>query len=184
MPNFTKKAIMSSFWKLLNDRPLNQITIKDIVEDCGINRNSFYYHYQDLPSLIEEIVEDLIKVTIEEHPTINTFEECLNMVINMVIDNKKAVYHIYNSVDHCILERYMLDITRYAVKTYIDTVSSQIDLDEKESQMIINYHCCELFGQIIKWLNGGMKDDVFLELHEFCELSQSVTQEYIKNKKS
>ena len=36
MPNFTKKAIKDSMKKLLNERPLNQITVKDIVEDCGI----------------------------------------------------------------------------------------------------------------------------------------------------
>ena len=53
MANFTRRAIKESFLKLLNQRPLNQITIKDIVEDCGINRNSFYYHFEDLPALVE-----------------------------------------------------------------------------------------------------------------------------------
>ena len=57
MPNFTEKAIKVSFMKLLNAQPLNQISVRDIVEECGINRNSFYYHYQDIPALIEEIVE-------------------------------------------------------------------------------------------------------------------------------
>ena len=42
--SLTKRAIRASFLKLLNERPLNKITVKDIVEDCGINRNSFYYH--------------------------------------------------------------------------------------------------------------------------------------------
>ena len=45
MANFTRKAIKEAFLKLLNQRPLSQITVKDIVEDCGINRNSFYYHF-------------------------------------------------------------------------------------------------------------------------------------------
>ena len=31
MPSFTRKAIMESFMKLLDARPLNKITIKDIV---------------------------------------------------------------------------------------------------------------------------------------------------------
>lgn len=66
MPNFTKKAIRESFIKLLNERPLNKITVKDIVEDCGVNRNSFYYHYQDLPALLEEIVSDEVKRIVEE----------------------------------------------------------------------------------------------------------------------
>ena len=54
MPNFTKKAIKETFIELLDERPLNKITVKDIVEACGINRNSFYYHFEDLPALVEE----------------------------------------------------------------------------------------------------------------------------------
>ena len=50
MPNFTQKAIKESFIKLLNDKPLHQITVKDIVEDCGVNRNTFYYHFTDIPT--------------------------------------------------------------------------------------------------------------------------------------
>ena len=41
MANFTKKAIRDSFVKLLNEKPISQITVKDIVEDCGVNRNTF-----------------------------------------------------------------------------------------------------------------------------------------------
>ena len=42
MPNFTKIAIQQSFMRLLGQRPITKITVKDIVEDCGINRNSFH----------------------------------------------------------------------------------------------------------------------------------------------
>ena len=51
MSAYTKQAIKNSFLKLLNDRPLNQVTVKAIVEDCGINRNTFYYHFTDIPAL-------------------------------------------------------------------------------------------------------------------------------------
>ena len=69
MPSFTRKAIMESFLKLLDARPLNKITIKDIVEDCGINRNTFYYHFEDIPALVEaalETVEQVSALTLEE----------------------------------------------------------------------------------------------------------------------
>ena len=46
MPPFAKREIKNSFIKLLTERPISQITVKDIVEDCGVNRNSFYYHFQ------------------------------------------------------------------------------------------------------------------------------------------
>ena len=66
MPNFTKQAIKASFWKLLNQQPLSQISVRTIVEDCGINRNSFYYHFQDIPSMIEEMIMDEANALIEK----------------------------------------------------------------------------------------------------------------------
>ena len=51
MAGFAKKAIRDSFIKLLNERPLSQITVRDIVDDCGVNRNTFYYYFQDISQL-------------------------------------------------------------------------------------------------------------------------------------
>lgn len=34
--NFTRKAIKDTFLKLLDEKPLNEITVKNIVEECGI----------------------------------------------------------------------------------------------------------------------------------------------------
>ena len=52
MPPFAKREIKNSFIKLLTELPISQITVKDIVEDCGVNRNSFYYHFQDIYDLL------------------------------------------------------------------------------------------------------------------------------------
>ena len=48
MAQFTRTAIVNSFIRLLNEKPLDKITVKDIVDDCGVNRNTFYYHFQDI----------------------------------------------------------------------------------------------------------------------------------------
>lgn len=180
MPNFTRKAIKDSFWKLLNQKPLNQITVKDIVLDCGINRNSFYYHFQDMPSLLEEIIEEIISTTIKEHPTVDTLEDGINVVVNFVLENKKAVYHIYNSIDHAIMEKYLLDIADYAVRKYMDTVSEELPVDEADKETIINYHKSECIGQVVLWLNSGMKDDIKEQIHDFCDMSIGLTEYMIK----
>ena len=54
MANFTKKAIKDTFISLLKTKPFNQITVKDIVDECGVNRNTFYYHYEDINDLLEQ----------------------------------------------------------------------------------------------------------------------------------
>jgi len=82
MTNFTKKAIKDTFIELLNDRPLSQITVKDIVEKCGINRNSFYYHFHDIPSLIEEIVTEEANRIIDKYKTLDSLEMGFNAAID------------------------------------------------------------------------------------------------------
>lgn len=158
MPNFTRRAIKESFLKLLNQRPLNQITVKDIVEDCGINRNSFYYHFADLPTLLEEIMAEQVSMLVESHPTIDSVQEGSDAIVEFVMRNKRAIYHIYNSLSRDVFERHLMEVCRYIVSTYLSTMLESTD--EADRATILRFHKCVCFGSIIDWLNGGMKDDV------------------------
>jgi len=51
--NITKRAIQEAFLAVLNEKSLGKITVKDITDRCGINRNTFYYHFADIPALAE-----------------------------------------------------------------------------------------------------------------------------------
>lgn len=63
----TRASIIAAFSQLLEERPLNKITVKDIVDRCDINRNTFYYHFQDIPALLQEMMEEKVNVLIENH---------------------------------------------------------------------------------------------------------------------
>ena len=51
----TKELIIQALLELLNERPLFRITVKDIVERCKVNRNTFYYHFRDIPDVVEYV---------------------------------------------------------------------------------------------------------------------------------
>ena len=93
----TERAIKTSFLKMLDERPLSQITVKDIVSDCGINRNSFYYHYADLPTLIESIITEETDKIIGGGEDFDSIEDCMDAVISFALDNRRAALHLYNS---------------------------------------------------------------------------------------
>lgn len=158
MPSFTRRAIKESFLKLLNQRPLNQITVKDIVEDCGINRNSFYYHFSDLPALVEEIMAEQVSAMVKNHPTVDSVQEGSDAIVEFVMHNKRAIYHIYNSVSRDVFERHLMEVCRYVVTTYLDGMLEEVE--EADRDAILRFHRCACFGSVIDWLNGGMKDDV------------------------
>lgn len=90
MANFTKNAIKSSFLKLLNERPLSQITVKDIVSDCGVNRNTFYYYFEDIPKLVEDIIVEDAEHIIQEFPSMALIEDCLNAMIDFSLKHGRC----------------------------------------------------------------------------------------------
>ena len=55
MSQMTKRALEASLKELLRHKPLDKITVRDIVDDCGVNRNTFYYYFQDIYAVLEEI---------------------------------------------------------------------------------------------------------------------------------
>ena len=64
MSIYTKKAIMDSFVKMLSQKSFDKITIKDIIEDCGLNRSTFYYYYEDIYALLEDVLQtELERIT-------------------------------------------------------------------------------------------------------------------------
>ena len=168
MPNFTKRAIKETFLRQLNQRPLSKITVKDIVEACGINRNSFYYHFEDLPALVEDIVAERVSELVERHPTIDSLEQCFDTLIEFVMQNKRAIYNVYNSVSRDIFERYLMEFCGYIVTTYVR--SSLSGEPEDDAAAVIRYHKCACFGTVIDWLNGGMEADIAAYFRRVCQL--------------
>lgn len=172
MPSFTRQAIMKTFVVLLNERPLSQITVKDIVEECGVNRNSFYYYFQDLPSLIEAIFKDEYDRMFAEHARIDTLEECLNIIIDYALKNKKAVLHLYRSQNRELYEQHLNSMAEYAVSEYIRILSEENSINPRKDDVesIIYFYRCELVGFVLAWMDSGMQYDICEKVNRICEL--------------
>lgn len=179
MPGFTKQAIRNSFMKLLNERPVSQITVKDIVEDCGINRNSFYYHYQDIPSLIEEIILKEIDEIIRQHPTVDSLEEGLDVAASFAIQNRRAVLHLYHSANRDLFEQHLWRICEYVVDTYISTAFADSPIEATDKSILIRYYKWVCFGAVMDMLRGGMKDDIQAFYYRMGQLKKGMLEEMV-----
>lgn len=179
MPSFTSEAIIKSFLKLLNDKPVSRITVKDIVEDCGINRNSFYYHFQDLPAVAEAVLHAEADRIISENAKLDSFEDCLMSAIGMALNNKNAVMHLYQS-DRSLYGQYLDSIAEYAVEKYISTASDGIDIPDEDRIIIIHYYKCLLVGFVLDWMNSGMQYDIRSRVSRVCELFDGSMQEAVR----
>ena len=53
MATGTKEALAAALRQMMTVKPIDKVTVKDIVEICGVNRQTFYYHFDDVDDLLE-----------------------------------------------------------------------------------------------------------------------------------
>ena len=100
MPNAMKYALAQSLKKLLSTRKLDKITVKDIAEDCGVNRQTFYYYFRDIYDLLEwnfcDATERLIRSGLDH----GDWRSGVKAVTEYLQENRTLVWNAYHSISH------------------------------------------------------------------------------------
>lgn len=162
--NLSKRAILNAFWALLEEKPYSKITVKDIVDRCGVNRNTFYYHFQDIPSLLEEILTSQIDLLIEKHCRVGSLEACVSLLVNFFAENRQAALHLYSSIPRDVFIRHFDGLLMYLVGEYVDSIAQELSLQLADRPLVVRFFKCLLLGVFLDWLDSGMSYD----LQHYC----------------
>ena len=170
MSGFTKEIIAKTFTELLDEKPMSKVTVKDIVERCGVNRNTFYYHFRDIPDVVEFILKKKWDEILEAPQEKASILECMEEMAALVRSNRKLMLNVYKSVKRDTFLFYMNEVATYIITEYFDKNMNEFNLDKREIQMLIKYYKCLFIGILIEWLDHGLEDDLGAEIREMLQL--------------
>lgn len=183
MAAFTEKAIVESFIELLNEKPLDKITVKNVIDRCGVNRSTFYYYFEDIYDLLNKIFEhETGKITENSKEYDGThWADSVMEIMSFAMDNRKAIYHVYKSVSREKLENYLNtafdEITYNSVKAKAgDTKASDDDI-----RLVSGIYKYAIIGMIFQWLEEGMKEEPSDIIHKLEYMANNTIQEMLKS---
>ena len=84
--------------------------------------------------------------------------------------NKRMIYHIYGSSNREFYEKQLMKICEHVTRTYIRSREYSERVDSKDLEFVISYLKCELFGQLIDWLNHDMSYDIVEHSRILCRM--------------
>ena len=177
MTSLTKDAIKKSFLKLLNSKPIDKITVKEIVEDCGINRNSFYYHFDDIPSLMEEIFNDQADEFVSHSFSPDNLYDSIMEAITFSLENKTAILHVFNSPNRQFYDRYLNRVARRTVTEFFDNFTKDSKrISEEDREAVVMYYKSLLIGFVFDWVSDGAQYDLSLKVKRICEIFEGTIE--------
>lgn len=151
MPADMKKTIAEAAGRLLFEKNIKKLTVKDIVAECQITRQTFYYHFEDIPALIQWCLEKNMNSILEEAHTQEDSEQgllrCFLMATNMVPYVKKGMKTNYGEEIERLLTQY---IYRF-FEQIIETENLYKSCSRSELNLIIRYHSQAILGILRGW---------------------------------
>ncbi len=159
MAQTTKKRIMEGFLELLEQRPLDKISVVDVAEHCGINRNTFYYYYCDIYALIRELMETVAAQMIAVGLSDRNWTEIARQVTCFMREHRRAVNHLFHSSQRELLEDHIYEVTYAVTESLVRRTADGLPVSEEDLRTVTLYFTSALLGMISRWLRAGMKDD-------------------------
>lgn len=159
MSQTTKRALAASLKKLLLQKPLDKITVIDIVEDCEVNRQTFYYHFKDIFDLIEWMCLDEASKALNGQKTYDTWQQGFLQIFHAVQQNKPFIMNVYHSVSREQVELYLHEVTYDLMIGVIEEQARGMSVRDEDKRFIADFYKFAFVGLMLDWIRKGMKQD-------------------------
>lgn len=158
LTDMTKKVMAESLKKLMTSKPLNKITIKEITDDCGLNRQTFYYHFCDIYDLLEWMYRQEALVLLHQHDSCLTWEDGFFLLLRYIQENKDVSLCTLNSLGREHLEEFFYKDIYNLVLSIINELAGDLQVSDYHKDFIAHFYTTALSALTINWLRDGMKE--------------------------
>lgn len=83
----TKRALAAALKQSMAKKPFSKITVQEIISKTDINRNTFYYHFEDMNALFRWMIEDEVLNVVRQFDLLVDYEETIEFIMNYVLEN-------------------------------------------------------------------------------------------------
>ena len=144
----SRKLINEALADILQEKPLDKITVTEVVARAGINRGTFYAHYADIPDVIQHLIQDTftkIRTVISEKP------EQLQMLPELLL--RRIMEILMEDMD--FYRKVMASSTAPLMQEQLVEFVIQYLLDQEELYAFGNHRQYEL---TIRFCAGGLSN--------------------------
>lgn len=152
----TKAAFADALKKMMSVKPMEKITVKDLVEVCGVNRQTFYYHFDDIYDLLEWVFEEDAKRSLPKEVVYDHWREDVMVFFEYLYNNKTFVINIFNSNSRLYMLKFLKERLQSCIRAFADIVAKDMNIDRQDFDFVIEFYVNGVVGLISQWLDLGM----------------------------
>ena len=186
-PSETKLLMADALKRLIKDRPFSKITVQYIVNECNINRNTFYYHFEsNIDLLYFAYAQEVQKVADSFNKANASIPQAMEFVLDYIDDNIPLCQCAYESLGETQLKTIFEKDLFHLIRATIDFFANENTVKFTEDfKTYISFSYTELLSSQIIWYikhNSEMDKEIFKKYFQtfFTATLKSVMEEAVK----
>ena len=155
----TKQALAGALKSLMSTKQLNKISVGDIAAACGVNRQTFYYHFKDKYELVNWIYYTETLPYMSNFSDRDHWTDGLRALCHYMRANKRFYIHALNLPGQNSFQEYLIQFAHALVRSLAEDLMGDRKLPEDDLEFIADFYAFAFVGLIIKWARMGMNLD-------------------------
>ena len=158
----TKRQLRQALTVLLQEKPIKDITVREIADMVDINRGTFYLHYKDVFDMLEQIENDIFDEfndLIRAHPPAEDQGKPLPLLTDVFTyfsaNADMAIALMGPNGDHAFIDKLKDLVKERCFYDWMQVYSSSNSKNFAYFYAFVVYGCIGLFQN---WLETGMKE--------------------------
>lgn len=159
---------------LLEEKEFEYITIKDITQRAGVNRSTFYLHYENMASLLSEVVESMNKEFLSYFPKDHcgdfissikdadlkdlylTTPEYIEPYLKFIRDHKKLYYVSLKNIHTMKQDSAGRDLKKYILNPILD----RFNIPVENQKYILAFYLKGITAVTEEWVRNDCREDI------------------------
>lgn len=159
----TKRAIRNAFAKLLSEKEITDITVRDVAELAEINRKTFYRYYSGVHQVVDEIENEIVR----------SYERILGEVdLRKDLGNPTRIFERLTETINTDLEFYgsllsmrgnvslVSKLTEMLKANTANALLHHVELDERIADVMLEYLISGMVAVYRSWFNSGRRESI------------------------
>lgn len=150
----TKQALADSLKQLLSKKSFSKITVTEVVENCGYNRKTFYYHFEDIYSLLKWMLEQDLLSVMDSHELTMDPEKVIRYALHYIKQNRQLLTCVINELGHDELRNFLYDDLAAPIRLVIQKAESEagLVLEDAYREYLTAFYTSGMTGMIVQVL--------------------------------
>lgn len=166
----TKMLLANTLKDLLEKKSFSKVTVTEIITLSKVNRNTFYYHFEDIYDLLRWLLEQEAINIVKDYDSKDEIDMAINFTLSYIEKNRSFLKNILFSVGE-------KDLRRFFSKDFREIIGNFIKIDEEELGIKIDDQYRNVLTMYLTEAIAGL---LIESLNKRYEISNAKITSYIK----